>query len=271
MSWGRNRHPAHQSVYDKALTIFQEGTKHLEDLTNAIDRERIQSCIDHKLEERKIKQDFVTLIKERNRLGRESRSGASTRPLVSRQKSFREIQAHEKRRKLRMFSLARSCDTFPQITCTVANVPKIMKRNLSSESEFHNWITGRPKLANSGFVAPVEQPVAKRSTTKTKHMADTELEKMKHQSRKVADIVNNIPFFRKQDTNNMIPSQSKTYLSDAAVVSKGRDEARTRGKFPSLFNTNRGLKQELSVPAFKTSNAVRDPFPYTRRRSNTFI
>lgn len=141
----------HQSVYDKALAIFQEGAKNLEIKTQAIDRERIQSSIEHKLEERKIKQDLLTMIKEKNRLENESQREGSL--MVRREKTFGGLDAIRKRQKMSNLERQKSQDCFPPITCTTANVPRIMRRNLSNESEFYNWVTGLPKIANRSIVS----------------------------------------------------------------------------------------------------------------------
>ena len=65
------------------------------------------------------------------------------------EKAFQGWTRKEKQRLLRRFNTERSGETFPAITCTEANVPQIMKRSISKESQFHNWLIGFPKLKNS--------------------------------------------------------------------------------------------------------------------------
>lgn len=195
----------HQNVYDKALAIFQEGTKNLAVRTKAIDRERIQSTIQHKLEERKVKQDLLTMIKEKNRLENESKDF----PVLRREKSFAGIETLKKRKTLQT---RRSMDCFPSITCTTANVPKIMRRNLSNESEFYNWLTGLPKIGNRSIIAL--QPVARTHDDKadpdSPRKSSTDLppppnktsEVPTEDSRrysKVSNIVYSVPLFRGED------------------------------------------------------------------------
>lgn len=138
----------HQSVYDKALTIFQERTKKLKVAEQEIEKERIQTYIDYKFEERKVKEDLIKMSRDRKRFAREANN--QQLPSLEREKTFQGWTRKEKQRLLRRFSTERSRDeTFPAITCTEANVPQIMKRSISKESQFHNWLIGFPKIKDS--------------------------------------------------------------------------------------------------------------------------
>ena len=57
----------HQSVYDKALTIFQERTKTLKVAEQEIEKERMQTYIDYKFEERKVREDLIKMSRDRKR------------------------------------------------------------------------------------------------------------------------------------------------------------------------------------------------------------
>lgn len=188
----------HQSVYDKALAIFHEGTKKLELMTKAIDRERIQSSVEHKLEERKVKQDLLTMIKDKNRIDSEPRGlNALEKGLLRRENTFSGMEAFKRRKQLR---LQKGLSTLPQLTCTTANVPKIMRRNLSNESEFHNWLTGLPKIGKPSFSLS-SRPVTKETTKPLPEGTQTSDSKEEEKRRisKVSNIVYNVPLFSKEE------------------------------------------------------------------------
>lgn len=67
----------HQSVYDKALTIFQERTKKFKVAEQEIEKERMQTYIDYKFEERKVKEDLIKLTRDRKRFARDEKSTAT--------------------------------------------------------------------------------------------------------------------------------------------------------------------------------------------------
>ena len=137
----------HQSVYDKALKSFQERTKKLEVTEQEIDKEMMQTYIDNKFEERKVKEDLIKMSRDRKRFAREAQN--QQLPSLNREKTYEGWTRKEKQRLLRRFSTERSDETFPAITCTEANVPQIMKRSISKESQFHNWLIGFPKIKDS--------------------------------------------------------------------------------------------------------------------------
>ena len=142
----------HQSVYDKALTIFQERTKTLKHAEQEIEKERIQTNIDHKFEERKVREDLFKLTRDRHRFAREARNKLEPQlpSIVNREKTFQGFTSREKKRLLRSFSGERNDDLFPVITCTDANIPRIMRRTISKESQFHNWLIGLPRIQDTG-------------------------------------------------------------------------------------------------------------------------
>ena len=70
----RSSSKGHQSVYDKALAIFQERIKKLKVVEQEIEKERVQTNIDYKFEERKIKEDLINMCRDRKRFAREAKS-----------------------------------------------------------------------------------------------------------------------------------------------------------------------------------------------------
>lgn len=152
MEWHVSKSRGHQSVHDKALTIFQERIKSLAVAEREIEKERIQSNIELKTEKRKVQEDLFNLNRDRKRFAREARNKLQLHQLpclVSREKTFQGLSVRDKQKLLRSFSTERSADTFPLITCTDANVPQIMKRSISRESQFHNWVIGFPRIKDS--------------------------------------------------------------------------------------------------------------------------
>lgn len=161
----------HQSVYDKALTIFQERTKKFKVAEQEIEKERMQTYIDYKFEERKVKEDLIKLTRDRKRFARETKN--QQLPSLNREKTCQGWTRMEKQRLLRRFSTERSDDTFPEITCTEANVPQIMKRSISKKSQFHNWpalVFQRSKivLVNVRFEKDDKRRVASMTITVTR-------------------------------------------------------------------------------------------------------
>ena len=62
MEWHVSKSRGHQSVHDKALTIFQERIKSLAVAEREIEKERVQSNIELKTEKRKVQlRRFVQL------------------------------------------------------------------------------------------------------------------------------------------------------------------------------------------------------------------
>ncbi|KAJ7352934.1 hypothetical protein OS493_032873 [Desmophyllum pertusum] len=121
---------------------FQERTKKLKVAEQEIEKERIQTNIDYKFEERKVKEDLISMSRDKKRFAREAKNRGPELPSLNREKTFQGWTTSEKQRLLRSFSTERSHESFPSITCTVANVPQIMKRSISKESQFHNWLVG---------------------------------------------------------------------------------------------------------------------------------
>ena len=74
MEWGVFKSKGHQSVFDKALTIFQERTKNLKVAEQEIEKERIQSNKEHKYEQRKVQEDLFNMTKDKRRFAREARN-----------------------------------------------------------------------------------------------------------------------------------------------------------------------------------------------------
>ena len=191
MEWQTTKSKGHQSVYDKAFTIFQERIKNLTLAEQEIEKERIQTNIDLKFEKRKVQEDLISMNRDRTRFAKEARNKLQLQlpSLVNREKSCQGLTLSEKQKLLRSFSSKRCDDLFPEITCTEANVPRIMKRSISKESQYHNWLLGFPKIKDSSF----------QRTSRNKKLANREAENESSEARaakkhsKVENIVFNVP------------------------------------------------------------------------------
>ena len=178
----------HQSVYDKALTIFQDRTKKLKVAEQEIEKERVQTNIDFKVEERRVKEDLIKMSRDRKRFAREAKM--QQLPSLDREKTYQGWTATEKQRLLRSYRTERSHETFPAITCTVANIPQIMKRSISKESQFHNWLVGFPKIKDSSGKRMARNVRLAKGDLGNSDNSDTKA--IKRHS-KVANIVYNVP------------------------------------------------------------------------------
>lgn len=76
----------HQSVYNKALKIFHERTKKLKVAEQEIEKERMQTTIDYKFEEAKVKEDLIKMYRDRKRFAREAQNHQL--PSLNRKKDF---------------------------------------------------------------------------------------------------------------------------------------------------------------------------------------
>ena len=148
------------------------------------------------------------MIKEKNRLQDESRK--SSKAGIDNTLFFRREHSNldSFSRKRQTLESQKSLDLFPRLTCTTANVPKIMRRNLSSESEFYNWVTGLPKIGNRSIVAlrPVTTDNLKTKTVNTNNVAEI----YDQRRSKVGNIVYNVPMLtkaqRKKVKMNKVPT-----------------------------------------------------------------
>lgn len=136
-----------QSVYEKALVICHEGEKELSLLQKDLDRSKLQTYISYKLEERELRNELFRIKREQISLAKEAKQ---------RQRDNKSIDDIAKEMKVKnpgnrgatairlekKFSL-------PQVNCTQNNVPKILQRTLSYESEYFTWTFGLPKIENA--------------------------------------------------------------------------------------------------------------------------
>ena len=187
----RSSSKGHQSVYDKALAIFQERIKKLKVVEQEIEKERVQTNIDYKFEERKIKEDLINMCRDRKRFAREAKSRKL--PPLDKKKVYQGWTVKEKQRRLRSLRIEQSHESFPAITCTGPNIPKIMKRSISKESQFHNWLIGFPKIIKVTSTKRTSRNPKQMKAILGKGVANTNDTKAMKRHSKVTNIVFNVP------------------------------------------------------------------------------
>lgn len=136
-----------QSVYEKALVISHEGEKELSLLQKDLDRSKLETYISYKLEERKLRNELFRIRREQINLAKEAKQ---------RQRENRSIDDIAKEMKVKnpgnrgaMAIMLEKKFALPEVNCTQNNVPKILRRSLSHESEYFTWTFGLPKIENA--------------------------------------------------------------------------------------------------------------------------
>lgn len=133
------------SVYQKALVIVHEDEKQLRLMQKELEKDRLQKYIDYKLEAKRLQKELLTLRQEqlqlmnqarKNQLDNKTVDDIAKESLTVQSPRNRNLEAMKLKKK---FSL-------PIVTPTQRNIPRIMKRNLSYESEYFTWTFGLPQL-----------------------------------------------------------------------------------------------------------------------------
>ena len=198
-----------QSVYEKALVICHEGEKELSLLKKDLDHSKLQRYISYKLEERELRKELFRIKREQISFAKEAKQ---------RQRDNKSIDDIAKEMKVKnpgnrgatairlekKFSL-------PQVNCTQKNVPQILRRNLSHESEYFTWTFGLPKIENAvKALNPTEGDQKKKGKVDSKGTSDADGgEKSDSAGRARAntihDIVYNVPVSEPRKGNSYLP------------------------------------------------------------------
>lgn len=234
MEWQRSTSKGHQSVYGKALAIFQERVKKLKVVEQEIEKERVKTNIDYKYEERKIKEDLINLCRDRKRFARDAKS--RDLPPLSKEKDSQGWTEREKQRRLRSLRIERSHESFPAITCTVANIPQIMKRSISKESQFHNWLIGFPKIIKVASTRHTSRNTKQKKGSLGYGDGNTNDSKAMKPHSKVANIVFNVPLTLKDakaaaETRLEVTSQRERKRTIAMTA---KSQSWRESRFPKL-------------------------------------
>ena len=178
-----------QSVYEKALVMCNEGEKELSLLQQNLDRSKLQTYISYKLEERQLRNELFRIKLEQISLAKEAKQ---------RQRENKSIDDIAKEMKVtnpgnrgatalmleKKFSL-------PQINCTQKNVPKILQRKLSHESEYFTWTFGLPKIENAVKALNTEGEQKKKGKVSESKGSNDALERARANT--IHSIVFNVP------------------------------------------------------------------------------
>ena len=212
-------------MFDKISSIRRKGSNTLQAITAELDRERLDAGIAHSVEKISVRNELRKLQREKQMMKKQSWQ-AQIR-VQGRDKSTRTYYGSEKERKrlLKAYSIRTQQDVYPDITCTQANVPRLLRRSIPSQSEFHNWVTGLPRI--DGTRNPmVGLPRRERSSSLCNRQGNSQEEPrkeptLKHRSSKVQDVRYSVPistdrkprFLTRQDTQKAISTLLSRYCS----------------------------------------------------------
>ena len=136
-----------QSVYEKALVISHEGEKELSLLQKDLDRSKLRSYISYKLEERELRKDLFRIRREQINLAKEAKQRERDNKSID--DIAKEMKLKNPRNRGATAIMLEKKFALPEVNCTQNNVPKILRRSLSHESEYFTWTFGLPKIENA--------------------------------------------------------------------------------------------------------------------------
>ena len=135
------------SVYEKALLICHEKEKELLLFQQSLERSKLQKYISYKREERQLRKELFWLKKDQRNLvleaWRRERENKSFDDLA------KEMKLKNPGNMAATAIMLEKKFSLPRINCTQRNVPRILKRSLSHESEYFTWTFGLPRIENS--------------------------------------------------------------------------------------------------------------------------
>lgn len=136
-----------QSVYEKALVICHEGEKELSLLQKDLDRSKLQTYISYKLEERQLRNELFRIKREQINLAKEAKQRERDNKSID--DIAKEMKVKNPGNRGAMTIKLEKKFALPEVNCTQKNVPKILRRTLSHESEYFTWTFGLPKIENA--------------------------------------------------------------------------------------------------------------------------
>ena len=184
-----------QSVYEKALVICHEDEKELSAIQQKLENNKLQRYIDYKLEARKLRTELIQLKREQKQLAKEAKQREKQRKTVD--DIAKEVRSN-KRFSRRTAAQVQKKFTLPELNCTQRNVPRILKRSLSYESEYFTWTLGLKKVENAAINAHPEAETAANNQARksSENCENDENENTDIQTRaslKTSDIVYSVP------------------------------------------------------------------------------
>ena len=149
-----------QSVYQKALEICHEGEKELSLLQQDLERSKLQSYLSYKLEERQLRNELIRIKREQKSLAKEAKQRKRDHKTID--DIAKEVKERNPGNRGTSAILFEKKFALPQINCTQKNVPQILRRKLSQESEYYTWTFGLPNIQNTVKSLPAEEGEHKR-------------------------------------------------------------------------------------------------------------
>ena len=233
-----------QSVYEKALLIFRKGEKHLIDINKELEEHKLQKYIDYKLEERKLQKELIGLRQEQARVAKEAFKRHRDHKTID--EIAKELKPDSRAVHLETIKLKNRFSKLPEISCTQRNIPQILRRDLSYESEYYTWTFGLPKNAAGNSAPPLpngsDQMTSSLRGFKGKRQSGRKIKqnKLRKQNLNVHQIVYSIPL---SDAKRSKPSTGNSqFLTLPAIATNesGNTETKTRNvkskflKLPSI-------------------------------------
>ena len=161
-----------QSVYEKALVISHEGEKELSLLQKDLDRSKLQSYISYKLEERELRKDLFRIRREQKNLAKEAKQRQRDNKSID--DIAKEMKVKNPRNRGATAIMLEKKFALPEINCTQNNVPKILRRSLSHESEYFTWTFGLPKIESAvKALNPLESEQKRKGKADSKGAGDS--------------------------------------------------------------------------------------------------
>lgn len=114
-------------------------------MQHELEKDRLQTYIDHKLEAKRLQKELLKLRQEQLQLMNEARQNLRERRTVDDIAKEKTSLQGVRNRNLEALKLKKKF-SLPHLTPTQRNIPKIMKRTLSYESEFFTWTFGLPQI-----------------------------------------------------------------------------------------------------------------------------
>lgn len=242
-------------LFQKVVFFVREGKKSLEKRNREVDRDRAQSILNFKAKRRELKAKLREFNEEQKKIASNKKQGSSRSSLKSLEPLSQDINERKTALTLRDLKIQGNIETdqdcFPAITCTEVNIPKILKRSISIESETYNWLFGLPNQGTKpASLIAKELRLAKRFTKETKVSQKEEDLKRKRSSRVQKSIVYNVPISLSTESKwkRNFPTHSYSYseINGMDVQQSQKDS----NKLPPVITDNvlgGNLRGKISV------------------------
>lgn len=235
-----------QSVYEKALVISHEGEKELSLLQKDLDRSKLETYISYKLEERKLRNELFRIRREQKNLAKEAKQRQRDNKSID--DIAKEMKVMNPGNRGATAIMLEKKFALPEVNCTQNNVPKILRRTLSHESEYFTWTFGLPKIENAvKALNPSDSEQKKKGKTDNKGTGDSaegvqDDDTSRVRANTIHSIVYNVPVTEPKRENSItqsslppintnLPKISVTAAPDTELISNNKSN---RVKLPKI-------------------------------------